>query len=422
MSEKVIKLPEGITTICESAFGWESENDCVEEIILPASVQVIERMACYGRAELKKINIPDGVREIREYTFADCVKLESLYIPASVEKIDLSAIPSAYDEDGCCYTEQEYALKAIVVDPENKNYCSINGMLLSKDMTEFLFIPDRLKGAISEIPDGVKVISNSFASSSMAITELVLPDSLTQIGKHAFSECKNLCKLVLPAGLKTIGESAFSGCTSLKTVVWPKNLMSIGDGAFEQCGIEEVELPDSLTHIGSEAFAKTGIQKVTLPKSVKTLGWGAFSCVPEIEVYDSIDPDAKEADKGIDTVNGRPNSMVGYVGMGPALAMWKCAANHRWIDYTITVRSAETDEIKYKVWMGADDSQRDYYCFLSSAWGHNATFAFRQLDEFFPKIRGKENKLQVAKYRLEYPCELSDSARTKYEKYVKKNS
>lgn len=175
-------------------------------------------------------------------------------------------------------------------------------------------------------------------------------------------------------------------------------------------------------HIGSEAFAGTSIAKVTLPRSVRTLGWGAFSCVPEIEVYDSIDPEASDADKKIDTCNGRPNSMVGYIGMGPANAMWECAANHRWVNYTIVVRSAETGEIKYKVWMGADGSQRDYYCFLSSGWGHNATFAFEQLDEFFPKIRGKENKLQVAEYRLEYPYELSETAKSKYEAYVKKNS
>lgn len=444
LSEKVIRVPDGITKICESAFGWTNENDCVEEIILPTSVQIIERAAFCGRKELKKINIPDGVKEICGSTFAYCEKLESLYIPASVEKIDISAFPK-YQEGGRFSTERPCAIKAIEVDPANKNYCSVNGMLLSKDRTELLFIPNGVQGSGFEIPAGVKAVNDSLASNNMTITELALPDSLTQIGKHAFSGCSNLCKLILPDGLKTIGEGAFSdctsldkvcfpegleeigeyafsGCTGLKAVAWPENLKSIGDMAFNECAFEEVALPDTLTHIGSEAFANTAIQKVTLPKSVQTLGWGAFSCVPEIEVYDSIDPDAKDADKGIDTINGYPNSLVGYIGMGPAWAMWECAANHHWVDYTITVKSAESDEIKYKVWMGADGSQRDYYCFLSSAWGHNATFAFDQLDEFFPKIRGKENKLQVAKYRLEYPFELSDEAKAKYEAYVKKNS
>ena len=100
--------------------------------------------------------------------------------------------------------------------------------------------------------------------------------------------------------------------------------------------------------------------------------------------------------------------------------MWECAANHRWVDYTIIVRDSQTEDIKYKVWMGADSTQRAYYCFLSSAWGHNATFAFEQLDEFFPKIRGEENKKKVAEYRIKYPVNLSDSMKTKHEKYLSK--
>ena len=71
--------------------------------------------------------------------------------------------------------------------------------------------------------------------------------------------------------------------------------------------------------------------------------------------------------------------------------------------------------------MGADPSQRNYYCFLTSAWGKNATFAFKELDEFFPKIRGAVHKQKVAKYRLEYPVDLTQENKEMYEKYIKKS-
>ena len=421
LSEKVIRIPDGITKIGESAFGWTNDDDNVEEIILPSSVTVIGRCAFIGRKKLKKVNIPEGVKEIPSGVFARCEQIEVVYIPASVEKIEIGAFPvcqaaSSYSKERPC------ALKAIEVDPANKHYCSINGMLLTKDRAELLFIPNSVQSAGFEIPLGVKKIGEYFATKNAAIVELILPDSVTEIQTGAFANCDNLKKVVFPDRLEIIGKYAFSDCKNLKTVVWPKSLKSIDDNAFNGCGLTEVSLPETVEYIGSEAFAKTSITKVTLPKSVRTLGWGAFSCVPEIEVYDSIDPDAGDASKGIDKCNGHPNSMVGYVGIGPAWAMWECAANHRWVNYTIVVRSAETDEIKYKVWMGADGSQRDYYCFLSSGWGHNATFAFEQLDEFFPKIRGNENKLKVAQYRIEYPYELSETTKSKYEDYIKKNS
>ena len=421
LAEKVIRIPDGVTRIGESAFGWENDNDNVEEIILPASVTVIEKAAFYGRKKLKKVNIPEGVKEIPDGVFAYCEQIEAINIPASVEKIKIGAFPT-YSAAGLYYKGNPCVLKAIEVDPLNEHYCSVNGMLLTKDGSELLFIPNAVQTAGFEIPAGVKKISEHIAVNNESLVELIFPDSVTEIRKGAFEQCRNLKKVVFPEGLETIGENVFSGCRKLKTVVWPKSLKSIGDSAFKGSGLSEVTLPDTVVHIGSEAFAGTSIAKVTLPRSVRTLGWGALSCIPEIEVYDSIDPEASDADKKIDTCNGRPNSMVGYIGMGPANAMWECAANHRWVNYTIVVRSAETGEIKYKVWMGADGSQRDYYCFLSSGWGHNATFAFEQLDEFFPKIRGKENKLQVAEYRLEYPYELSETAKSKYEAYVKKNS
>jgi hypothetical protein len=66
--------------------------------------------------------------------------------------------------------------------------------------------------------------------------------------------------------------------------------------------------------------------------------------------------------------------------------------------------------------------QREYFCFLSSAWGNNATFAFKELDEKFHKIIGMQHKVKVAQYRLEYPYELSEESKDMYEKFLENNS
>ncbi len=409
LSTKEIIVPDGITSIGDYAFGWDNDNDLVETIHLPDSVREIGKYAFQRRSKLRRINIPNGVKEIRDGTFYNCEALESLSIPASVEKIDLRAFPKYQSGK---YTKK-CALKTIEVAADNMFYCSINGMLFTKDKSQILFIPSVIQKTDFIIPEGVKVLNDYLFDENNTMTELVLPESVEKIGESSFRYCTNLRKIVLPEGLEVIGEFAFCGCSKLETVIWPKKLISIEDMAFNETGLTSVNLPETIKHIGTRAFAKTKLKTVTIPKSVRTLGWGAFSGTPEIVVYDTIDPEAKSADAAIDTINGHPNSLVGCVGIDSL---------HRRVNHSIVVKSAESDEIKYKVWMGADVSQRDYYCFLSSAWGHNATFAFSQLDEFFPRIRGKEHKLQVAKYRLEYPVDLSDTAKAKFESYVKKYS
>ena len=417
LSEKVIKVPDGITTICGSAFRCEKENDNVEEIILPSSIKEIGYAAFFNRSKLRKINIPEGVENIKDYTFRNCKSLEELIIPASVSNINVGAFPAPYKGS----LIERNMLKSITVDPNNKNYCDIDGMLLTKDKKDLLFIPNGVSQIGFTIPAGVERINDSLAYKNTDLKELVLPEGVKFIGKFAFSDCVNLEKVVLPNSVETISESAFKGCSKLSKVIWSNGLKSIDNHAFEDTGLVDIILPEGVEHLGEEAFAGTYRTKVTVPKSVKTLGWGVFSGTREIEVYDTITPDAEDCSSAIDTCNGNPNSLVGYIGIGPAWAMWECAANHRWMDYTITVKSAETNEIKFKVWMGADSSQRDYYCFLSSAWGKNATFDFKTLDEQFKRIRGAENKKKVAEYRLEYPVDLSDEYKKKYVDYLEKN-
>ena len=46
-------------------------------------------------------------------------------------------------------------------------------------------------------------------ASETSVTELIIPDGVTEIGKYAFQGCTQLASVSLPESLKTIGESAF---------------------------------------------------------------------------------------------------------------------------------------------------------------------------------------------------------------------
>lgn len=266
------------------------------------------------------------------------------------------------------------------------------------------------------IPDGVVQIGRKAFIDLNAVTSVTCPVSVTTIESESFYQCGALTAAELP-GVEEIGASAFYGCAKLTNLTLSDGLRIIGNIAFRGCcALSNVVLPESTEYIGWGAFERCAITKIVVPRNVKVLQHQAFSGCSDITVYDTLDPDAGDCNEKIDFLNGNPNSELGFVGIGPARARWDCVLNHQWIDHVITVRSAETDTVKYKVHMAADPGQRDYQCLLASAWGHHATFSFEALDVFFSKI--KKKKPQVALSRLTYRTALSPEMEEKYVKYI----
>ena len=67
------------------------------------------------------------------------------------------------------------------------------------------------------------------------ITNLVIPDDITEIKSYAFYGCTGLTSVAIPNSVTSIGNSAFYGCTGLTSVAIPNSVTSIGSGAFYGC-------------------------------------------------------------------------------------------------------------------------------------------------------------------------------------------
>ena len=106
-----------------------------------------------------------------------------------------------------------------------------------------------------------------------AATDVVIPNSVTEIGAGAFSRCTGLTSVMIPNSVTSIGYCAFADCSGLTSVTIPNSVTSIDGSAFRGCtGLTSVTIPNSVTSIGSYAFAGgTGLTSVTIPDSVASM-------------------------------------------------------------------------------------------------------------------------------------------------------
>jgi len=106
------------------------------------------------------------------------------------------------------------------------------------------------------IPSGVTSINAVAFVGCWGLTTLEIPGSVKIIGAGAFSDCKNLASLTLGQGIVSIGPSAFEG-SALTEVIIPNSVTSIGSRAFydgQQTRVNSVVMPNTVSYIGKDAF------------------------------------------------------------------------------------------------------------------------------------------------------------------------
>ena len=117
------------------------------------------------------------------------------------------------------------------------------------------------------IPDtyqGEKVVGlrgNTFSNMPF-LSEVTLPDSITEIRGQAFKNCRSLERVTLPEHLTYLGGEAFYHCSSLEEVNLPAGLTEIRGNTFEECtSLLRIEIPDNVTRIGDMRFMEIPVWK-----------------------------------------------------------------------------------------------------------------------------------------------------------------
>ena len=238
-----VSMPS-VTTIGDEAF-----SNCYDltSVSMP-SVTTIGDGAFYNCSDLTSVSMP-SVTTIGDGAFERCFALTSVSMPASCTSIAGNPF------------QQCRSLEEIVVDENNPNFSSKDGVLYDKYMSTLIACPGK-KSSI-DMSSSVTTIGDGAFSFCRALTSVSMP-SVTTIGDGAFYDCSDLTSVSMPS-VTTIGFEAFDSCSALTSVSMPV-ATTIGDWAFNGCSaLTSVSMPVATT-IGEYAFYSSyALTSVSMP-------------------------------------------------------------------------------------------------------------------------------------------------------------
>ena len=258
-------------------------------VTIGAKVEYIMYRAFYGSLNLSQFNIPTSVTEVGSQAFEGTAWYNG-------------------QPDGFVYKDN------VLLGRKSLGTADVEGHVDIVDGTRV--IGDRVfmycqRMTSVNIPNTVVFIGES-AFFQAGITELTIPNSVTNIFSDAFNYCDGLKKVSLGSSVEVINDNAFHFCTDLISINLPASVKSIGAEAFYGC-VSLAEVVSNISEpfpIRNKTFDPTEWNSATLyvPVGTKakyeaTEGWNVFQDIVEMVSLDPIEGETTVTTEGLGNEN-----------------------------------------------------------------------------------------------------------------------
>ena len=267
-------LPESLRQIGEMAFSGCSH---LRLLTIPGGVQRVGTLAFAKCSQLERVRIEPGVVQLGSSCFSKCAALKRVEMPASVTQIGGGAF------FGC---SKELRLYGAEKAPAAQ-YARLNGLTF-----DFQSWKDDEELVLREEEDGTLTVlgARQTAPHRIEIPTEICGRRVAAIAPKAFFASGTLEQLVVGGGVREIGESAFFGCRQLVSVSFERGLEQLKDSAFAGCeSLTQVTLPWGTSAVGRMAFfGCTRLSFVKMPATTRVSDFAFDGCAPGIRVFGGV--------------------------------------------------------------------------------------------------------------------------------------
>ena len=267
-------LPESLRQIGEMAFSGCSH---LRLLTIPGGVQRVGTLAFAKCSQLERVRIEPGVVQLGPSCFSKCAALKRVEMPASVTQIGGGAF------FGCSKELRLYGAE----DAPAAQYARLNGLTF-----DFQSWKDDEELVLREEEDGTLTVlgARQTAPHRIEIPTELCGRRVAAIAPKAFFASGTLEQLVVGGGVREIGESAFFGCRQLVSVSFERGLEQLKDSAFAGCeSLTQVTLPWGTSAVGRMAFfGCTRLSFVKMPATTRVSDFAFDGCAPGIRVFGGV--------------------------------------------------------------------------------------------------------------------------------------
>lgn len=267
-------LPESLRQIGEMAFSGCSH---LRLLTIPGGVQRVGTLAFAKCSQLERVRIEPGVVQLGPSCFSKCAALKRVEMPASVTQIGGGAF------FGCSRELRLYGAE----DAPAAQYARLNGLTF-----DFQSWKDDEELVLREEEDGTLTVlgARQTAPHRIEIPTEICGRRVAAIASKAFFASGTLEQLVVGGGVREIGESAFFGCRQLVSVSFERGLEQLKDSAFAGCeSLTQVTLPWGTSAVGRMAFfGCTRLSFVKMPTTTRVSDFAFDGCAPGIRVFGGV--------------------------------------------------------------------------------------------------------------------------------------
>lgn len=199
-------------------------------------------------ARVKSVVLPGQLQTIGNNVFRDC-GLESISFPNTLKSIGNSAFM------------MDQLTEIILPD-------SVESVGAGAFASNFQVGEVKLSTGMTVIPQGF--LSCSGQTAALNLTEIEIPEGITEIGNNAFAG-NSFVKINVPGSVKKIGNYAFAQVQAnkkLQEIVLHEGLEAIGSYAFRHALAKEIWIPSTVTSLSKNAFIDCSIKVYTYDQNL----------------------------------------------------------------------------------------------------------------------------------------------------------